>query len=149
MSPRRVLRSLQGVAAIRSLQQVVQEQQVAAAAVEVSRLTEGRREAADQADQTLASWLEHHHGGQINLALAGAMGHALLDAEGRLAQAGVALLKGEHAYEYQTHALREAQARREAAEQLRDKTARKSRRMAEERRVAEMADRAAFRRRKP
>jgi hypothetical protein len=149
MSPRRTLRSLQNVAAIRSLQEVVHEQRVAAAAVEVSRLSEGRREAAHRADQTLSSWLEHHHGGPINLALAGLMGHALLDAEDHLAQAGAALQNGEHAYERQTHALREARARREAAEQLRDKTARKGRRLAEERRVAEMADRAAFRQRKP
>jgi hypothetical protein len=149
MSPRRTLRSLQSVAAIRSLQQTAREQQVAAAAAEVARLNDGRSAAEQHVEQSLSQWLDHHRAGPLNLALAGVFGHALLDAEGRLSQAGAALLEGESAYRGQTDALREAQARREAAEQLRDLMARKARRLAEERRTGELADRAAFRRRRP
>ena len=145
MSRRRVLGSLNHVVAIRDLQLKAQEQALARATTELERLTEQRERAADQAQDALAQWDGQLRSGPLNPALAGAFGHALLAAEDRLARSGETLRDGETAQQAEARALQHAEARRVAAEQLRDQTARKAKRRAEERRMNDLADRTTLR----
>jgi hypothetical protein len=145
MSSRRIRGSLEQVVAIRDLQLKVEEQALARATVELDQLTEKRSRAAEQAEQALAEWDGQLRAGPLNPVLAGAFGHALLAAEDRLVHSAQRMMAGENARQAQAEALQHADARRIAAEQLRDETVRRARRRVEEERMNDQADRATLR----
>ena len=143
--PRRTLRALDHVVAIRDLQMQAQELALAEARAELARRNERQAEDDEQARSALANWNDNLSSGRLNPTLSGLFGRALLGAEARLGQAREAVRDGERAQEAQVHALQLADARRAAAEQLRDDTARKARRRAEEKRMNDLADRVTLR----
>ena len=145
MSRRNALDALKTVAVVRDLQQKVEEQALADASALVGRLETRRSQAIDAARTAQDEWLRQHQIGRFDPTLALAFGQALLRTQGSVVRAGDDLARGEKAKQAQTEVLQLAQARLEAAKQLRDRTAKKSRRAAEERRLAEQADRAALR----
>lgn len=145
MSRRRTLRMLDRVVDVRQLQQQLGEQKLAVAAAEVKQLQARQEHAAAALDNAQDRWMAQHGTGVLDLSLTSIIGRAVLVAEGSLGQADQALAAGEDERLAHLENLKQAEGRREAAEILRGDLARRIRRLEDERRLNDMADRATLR----